>query len=172
MFVLLVYSIGSLIPDLLTKHSTKERLEALRMNAFQISDVYRSNTDNETVLDLDLAARLHEEWSKDYENKTGVGIDLDIRAEKISKFYYSGMRAMTQKLTKFMSSYDFYALYIGIWLLVQSLFGAVCFYLDLFPQDLSKFIGLHFPTLSVVFFMIASLTGGVHLHLCSSQTLG
>ena len=142
------------------------------MNAFQISDVYQSNTDNESVLDLDLAVRLHDEWLKDYQNKTPVGIELDVRAETIWKLYYAGMQAMTQKLTKFMSSYDFYSLYIGIWLLVQSLFGAVCFHLDLFPQDLSKFVGLHFPTWSVAFFIIASLTGGVHVHLCSSQTLG
>ncbi|CAB4033090.1 Hypothetical predicted protein [Paramuricea clavata] len=163
-------SIGIVIPDLLTRYSVKERLEALRMNAVQISNVYQSNTDNESAIDLDLAVRLHEEWLRDCDNKTRI--DLDVRAEQISKLYYSGMQVMTEKLTTFMSSYDFYALYIGIWLLVQSLLGSVSLHVDLLPQDLSKFIGVHFPTLSITFLVIVCLTGCIHVHLCSTQGLG
>jgi hypothetical protein len=142
------------------------------MNALQMCKVYQSNTDYESVVDLDLAARLHEEWLRDYHNKTRIGNDLDVRAEQISKLYYSGMQVMAKNLTKFMSSYDFYALYIGIWLLLQSLLGCVCLHIDLFPQDLYKLTGVHFSTLSISFLVIACLTGSIHVHLCSTQGLG
>ena len=154
---------------MITGHSVEERLDALRMNALQILKVYQSNADNESVVDLDLAAKLHEEWLNDYHNKTGNEINVEIRAEQISKLYNSGMQAMTKKLTKYMSSYDFYALYIGIWLLLQSLFGFACLHNNLFPQDLYKLIGVHFPTLSISFLVIACLLGSIHVHLCSTQ---
>lgn len=170
LIILLRLSIGILILDLLTRYSVKERLDAIRMNALQISDVYQSNTDNESVVDLDLAARLHSEWLREYESH--IGIDVDARAETISKLYYSGMQTMTEKLTKFMSSYDFYALYIGIWFLVQSLLSSVCLFVNVFPQDFSSFFRAHICSLFTTFFVIACLTTAVHVLLCSTPKLG
>ncbi len=135
------------------------------MNALQMCKVYQSNTDYESVVDLDLAAKLHEEWLRDYHNKTRIGNDLDVRAEQISKLYYSGMQVMAKNLTKFMSSYDFYAMYIGIWLLLQSLLGCVCLHVDLFPQDLYKLTGVHFSTF--VNFVFGDCLSN-WLHSCSS----
>ena len=163
-----MFSIGVLIPDLVYLYSVEKRLEALRMNALQIFEVYQSNANNESVVDFDLATRLHKEWLKDYLNKTRSSIDVEIRAEQISKFYYSGMEVMTKKLTKYMSSYDFFALYIGIWLLLQSLFGVVSLHINLFPQDLFKSISVHYATLSISFLVIACLLGSIHIHLCST----
>ncbi|XP_028398311.1 GPI ethanolamine phosphate transferase 2-like [Dendronephthya gigantea] len=163
-------SIGIVIPDLLARYSVKERLDAIRMNALQISDVYQSNTDNESVVDLDLAERLHNEWLNEYESH--IGIDVDARAETISKLYYSGMQTMTEKLTKFMSSYDFYALHIGIWFLLQSLLGSVGLFVGIFSQDFSSFFRAHVCSLLATFFVIACFITLVHVLLCSTPQLG
>ena len=142
------------------------------MNTLQIHEVYKSHTDNDSVVDLEFAERLYNAWLRDYGNTSHIGNSLDLRSEKISKLYYSGMQMMTQKLTKFMSSYDFYALYIGIWLLVQSLVGAACIHADLVFQDILKLLQAHTCTFSVAFLVITSLTGGIHVHLCSTKRLG
>lgn len=165
-------SVGIVIPDLLKQHSSKDRLEAIRMNAVQISQVYHLNADSETVMDVHLALKLHEEWLGDFGNDSRGATDLEVRAEKIAKLYYSGIRAMTQKLTKFMSSYDFYALYVGIWLLLQSLLGLVCLHLHLYPTDLSTFLSEHSGNLKISFFVTSSMTGFIHVNLCSSKPLG
>ncbi|XP_046846376.1 GPI ethanolamine phosphate transferase 2-like isoform X1 [Xenia sp. Carnegie-2017] len=162
-------SFGILIPDLFNYHSVRERLEAIRMNALQISTVYMRNTNNESVVELDLALRFHDELIKKFVDKN---LERDAAVEKIEKLYFSGMKKMAEKLTKFMSSYDFYSLYVAISLLLLCFIGSIFLHLELYPKILYEFFQTHFSFLSIAFFVFTTLISYSHFYLCTSPRLG
>lgn len=139
------------------------------MNSLQILKVFEANTKESKVIELDMAIKFHDEWLTTYINGS---TSTDSRAEKISALYMSAMKGMTSKLTKTMSSYDKYALYIGMCLLVQSFLGTLCIHFNFISDDLLRHSFLQSSTGFLVIFLATGFTACIHLHCCSMQSLG